>query len=177
MSVPAWPIPIQKTKFVMSKAHPTVLFRPNTPMPVLTSYATQAAPIASAVSEVKKQANHPAPGHVFSGRATSSVISLSAGSPSIHRRDRGPGADSAYACVTDGVIGSGLRPVPDLRQVADARPGSKLFEDPVAARAPMQQRHAAVQIREVSEDDGLRGADVLACRLDVAVGWTAPLLS
>ena len=34
MSVPAWPMPIQKTKFVMSNAQPTELFRPQVPMPV-----------------------------------------------------------------------------------------------------------------------------------------------
>ena len=34
MSVPAWPMPIQKTKFVMSNAHPTVVFKPQVPMPV-----------------------------------------------------------------------------------------------------------------------------------------------
>ncbi len=34
MSVPAWPMPIQKTKFVMSNAQPTVLLRPHVPVPV-----------------------------------------------------------------------------------------------------------------------------------------------
>ena len=34
MSVPAWPMPIQNTKFVMSNAQPTVRFRPQVPMPV-----------------------------------------------------------------------------------------------------------------------------------------------
>jgi hypothetical protein len=34
ISVPAWPIPIQKTKFVMSNAHPTEVFKPHVPMPV-----------------------------------------------------------------------------------------------------------------------------------------------
>src|SRR5262245_64627641 len=31
MSVPAWPMPIQKTKLVMSNAQPTLLFRPHVP--------------------------------------------------------------------------------------------------------------------------------------------------
>ena len=34
ISVPAWPIPTQKTKLVMSNAQPTVLLRPQVPMPV-----------------------------------------------------------------------------------------------------------------------------------------------
>jgi hypothetical protein len=35
ISVPAWPIPIQKTKFVMSHAHATGIIKPHTPTPVL----------------------------------------------------------------------------------------------------------------------------------------------
>ncbi len=34
ISVPAWPMPIQNTKLVMSKAQPTVRFSPQVPMPV-----------------------------------------------------------------------------------------------------------------------------------------------
>jgi hypothetical protein len=34
ISVPAWPIPIQNTKLVMSNAQPTLLLRPQIPMPV-----------------------------------------------------------------------------------------------------------------------------------------------
>ncbi len=34
ISVPAWPIPIQKTKLVMSNAQPTVLLSPQVPIPV-----------------------------------------------------------------------------------------------------------------------------------------------
>ncbi len=34
--VPAWPIPIQNTKFVMSQAQFTWLLRPHVPMPVIT---------------------------------------------------------------------------------------------------------------------------------------------
>ncbi len=34
ISVPAWPMPIQKTKLVMSKAQATGMLLPQTPMPV-----------------------------------------------------------------------------------------------------------------------------------------------
>ena len=34
ISVPAWPIPIQNTKFVISQAQPTGWFSPHTPTPV-----------------------------------------------------------------------------------------------------------------------------------------------
>src|ERR1035437_6060793 len=36
ISVPAWPIPIQNTKFVMSHAHPMGRLLPHTPIPVDT---------------------------------------------------------------------------------------------------------------------------------------------
>src|SRR3954470_18103278 len=47
ISVPAWPMPTQKTKLVMSKAQPTVRLRPQTPMPVRISYETVATPRTS----------------------------------------------------------------------------------------------------------------------------------
>ena len=34
MSVPAWPMPIQKTKLVMSTAQPTGWFNPQIPIPL-----------------------------------------------------------------------------------------------------------------------------------------------
>jgi hypothetical protein len=36
MKVPAWPIPIHQTKFVIAKAHATGMSLPQTPMPVVT---------------------------------------------------------------------------------------------------------------------------------------------
>ena len=41
ISVPAWPMPIQKTKLVMSNAQPTGLLLPQTPMPVRDQVADQ----------------------------------------------------------------------------------------------------------------------------------------
>src|SRR5437867_10943028 len=42
ISVPAWPIPIQKTKLVISQAQPTGRLLPHTPIPVLTRYVSMA---------------------------------------------------------------------------------------------------------------------------------------
>jgi hypothetical protein len=36
ISVPAWPIPTHQTKLVISQAQPTVLFRPQVPIPTDT---------------------------------------------------------------------------------------------------------------------------------------------
>src|SRR6185312_546881 len=40
ISVPAWPIPIHHTKFVISQAQPAGLLLPQTPMPVETRYVS-----------------------------------------------------------------------------------------------------------------------------------------
>ncbi len=49
--VPAWPIPIQKTKLVMSQAQPMGRLLPHTPMPVETRYASirPSTPVTEAV--------------------------------------------------------------------------------------------------------------------------------
>src|ERR1700737_191773 len=44
INVPAWPIPIQKTKFVMSQAQPTGTLLPHTPTPVKSRYRMQQTP-------------------------------------------------------------------------------------------------------------------------------------
>src|SRR5262245_40199828 len=44
MSVPAWPIPIQKTKLVMSNAHATGTLLPHTPTPVEIRYVAASTP-------------------------------------------------------------------------------------------------------------------------------------
>ena len=36
IKVPAWPMPIHQTKFIIGKAQPTGMFVPKTPMPVVT---------------------------------------------------------------------------------------------------------------------------------------------
>src|SRR4051795_11194215 len=57
--VPAWPMPIQKTKLVMSKAQPTVLFKPQVPMPVAISQEAAATPQPRASAAAAKQAHQP----------------------------------------------------------------------------------------------------------------------
>src|SRR5215471_18925322 len=69
ISVPACPMPIQKTKFVMSNAHATGMFEPHTPTPVEIRYvAASTPPIKS--DEVMRNAGHHQYGCGFS------VISL-----------------------------------------------------------------------------------------------------
>src|SRR6266850_4961471 len=79
ISVPAWPIPIQNTKFVMSNAQPTGTLSPQMPIPSQKSHetATPRTP-RSATAGMKK--NHQPIG-VFrsTGSATASVIEWKSG--------------------------------------------------------------------------------------------------
>ena len=73
ISVPAWPMPTQNTKFVMSKAHPTVRLRPQVPMPRVRVCTTAQAPRES-MERVTARASHQRRGGRRSvGAKTSSV--------------------------------------------------------------------------------------------------------
>src|SRR6266487_2834552 len=58
MSVPACPIPIQKTKFVMSQAHPTGMLFPHVPTPVEIWYPRQKRPKVAALAVMVKATHH-----------------------------------------------------------------------------------------------------------------------
>src|SRR5919198_921614 len=61
MSVPAWPMPIQKTKLVMSNAQPTGMFEPHTPTPVEIKYVAPSPPPTNS-DDVMRTAAHHQPG-------------------------------------------------------------------------------------------------------------------
>ena len=54
ISVPACPIPIQKTKLTIAKPQPTGLFTPHTPTPLSTRYPIIATRTTSSVEEMLK---------------------------------------------------------------------------------------------------------------------------
>src|ERR1019366_1445749 len=58
MSVPAWPIPIQKTKFTMSQAQLTGLLWPQTPTPVATRYVRPATVNEATKAAAAKHHHH-----------------------------------------------------------------------------------------------------------------------
>src|SRR5947208_10139975 len=58
MSVPACPIPIQKTKLVMSQAQQTGMLFPHTPTPVEIRYPMQKSPNVAAVAVMVKATHH-----------------------------------------------------------------------------------------------------------------------
>jgi len=62
ISVPAWPIPIQNTKLVMSHAQPTWLFRPQTPTPVMMRYRIISTPMPATLAVSRKVGSHHLPG-------------------------------------------------------------------------------------------------------------------
>src|SRR5437868_3902140 len=74
ISVPAWPMPIQKTKFVMSNAQPTGTFKPQMPMPSQNSQAMQKISRPSSDAEQVNAIHQPRLGERSIGAATASVI-------------------------------------------------------------------------------------------------------
>src|SRR6266566_6622863 len=125
MSVPAWPIPTQKTKFVMSNAQPTLLLSPQMPMPWLKRNATIAARFASAASASAKQIHQAFPGRASIGRATSSVTSRSDGFPTTQRT----GASAFGSIATTSVPrASDAADTAHLLEVRDVGPRPELFE-------------------------------------------------
>src|SRR5262245_21337174 len=79
MSVPAWPIPIQNTKFVMSHAQPTGTLSPQTPIPSQKSHETATPSSPRSVSEGKKKNHQPSGVFRSTGSATASVIEWKSG--------------------------------------------------------------------------------------------------
>ena len=72
--MPAWPMPTQKTKLVMSQAQPTGTFRPQTPMPSQTSQGTPIASPPSMRSATPKTAHQPSGAFRSRTEETTSVI-------------------------------------------------------------------------------------------------------
>src|SRR5262245_33189779 len=172
ISVPAWPMPIQNTKLVMSNAHPTVLLSPHVPTPVAISYVTHTTPRASAAPEAARHPYQPAPGRVSRGRAMSSLIACSDGAPSTQsgRTDQeSSDRNSVTVSRLMNVMGCGFA-VPDFRQVANAGPGAEVVQQHVVPRAPAAARQCTVRILRVAEDNRFRRACLLTGRLNLAVG-------
>jgi hypothetical protein len=95
--------PDQNTKFVMSNAHPTDLFRPT--RRCRSRSGRDAASAEPQRHQRRGEAAEPSlPGHASSGRAPSSVMSLSPGSPSLHEGRAGT-AGAWYVCLTEGIMG------------------------------------------------------------------------
>ena len=66
ISVPAWPIPIQKTKFTMGQPHITRLVFPQTPTPVEMRWNSPPPTPIRAISEEGRNSNHQRSGCLFS---------------------------------------------------------------------------------------------------------------
>ena len=66
--MPAWPMPTQKTKLVMSKPQPTVRLRPQVPMPVVRSCSRSGPRPAPGAAPATRNATHqPRPGRALEG--------------------------------------------------------------------------------------------------------------
>ena len=82
--VPAWPMPTQKTKLVMSKAQPTGLLRPQMPIPSQNSQAMLTPSRPSIEREMRKQIHQPRVAGRSIGRATASVMAWNVWAPRIN---------------------------------------------------------------------------------------------
>ncbi len=96
--VPAWPMPIQKTKLVMSQAQPTGLLLPQTPMPVKTvcRNAKTNSPASSPVHEIASHQRRV--GKDSSGRLMSSSSLRKSTSPSTKGAASSAGAAASALC-------------------------------------------------------------------------------
>src|SRR4026209_1131492 len=79
ISVPAWPIPTQKTKFVMSQAQPTGTLRPQMPIPSQKSHETATPSTLRRASDGRKKSHHPRRVGRSIGSATTSVMEWKSG--------------------------------------------------------------------------------------------------
>ena len=74
MSVPAWPIPIHHTKFVMSNAQPMGTLLPQMPMPVTTRYDKDANSRSVSMKAAPKPSHQPI--GVFRARTIAAILSV-----------------------------------------------------------------------------------------------------
>ena len=74
ISVPACPMPIQNTKFVMSQAQPTGTLRPQTPIPSQNSQETATPSRPRSAREGRKKSHQPSGVARSTGSATASVM-------------------------------------------------------------------------------------------------------
>src|SRR5688572_31891639 len=79
MSVPACPIPIQNTKFVMSHDQPTGTLSPQMPIPSQKSHETATPSRPRSATDGMKKNHHPIGVFRSSGSATASVIEWKSG--------------------------------------------------------------------------------------------------
>src|SRR5262245_53162418 len=114
MSVPAWPIPTQNTKFVMSQAQPTGTFRPQIPIPSQKSHET-ATPRRPRSARAGRKKNHQPIGvRRSTTSATTSVIAWKSGERRMRVGLPATGLSSSSASVW-------AKPVPPIQSVKGGR--------------------------------------------------------
>src|SRR5262249_51814919 len=119
--------------------------------------------------------------------AISFVIWRNEGSPSTHTG--GGNTDGCCCSASSGAFPftrvtvlliksslAGLSRIANLFQVTDVGPGSQFIQHLISPLAAQQLRHAAARVLQVAEDNRLRGAGLLARRLDFSIRQGAPAL-
>ena len=99
MSVPAWPMPTQKTKFVMSHAQPTGTLSPQMPIPSQKSHETATPRRPRSAREGMKKSHQPIGVGRSTGSATTSVMEWKSGERRISVGRPATGLSSSSASV------------------------------------------------------------------------------
>ena len=99
MSVPAWPMPTQNTKFVMSHAQPTGTLRPQMPIPSQNSHETATPRRPRSAREGMKKSHQPIGVGRSTGSATTSVMEWKSGERRISVGRPATGLSSSSASV------------------------------------------------------------------------------
>ena len=151
--MPAWPMPIQKTKLVMSKAQPTVRFRPQVPMPDDRLIRDRGDAQEEEAKRHEEGGPPQRPGPAFHGRAHIRVTWASDLSPSI-RGGRSAIAASAMMFFF-ALLFSLLRAIAHDGQISHRGAHVEFLQHPVASGVCHHLADVAVGVVEVAEDDGL----------------------
>ena len=177
ISVPAWPIPIHQTKFVIAKPHITGVA--NAPdayafgeqhrhRPAGTAAADPRPTVKPANQNERRLLGEDDGGDLIGDRAEGIARSDDLFRPPADRLPRGSSA-MAYALDLRIRIAQG-------RQIRGARPRVEVGQQCVIPFIGFQLGHAAVLVVDIAEDDRLGRASGLAGGLDLAIADLAVLL-
>src|SRR5947199_3393245 len=174
ISVPAWPMPIHQTKLMIAKPQPMGTLTPQIPTPFSTRWVSATNSSIIRANETAKPANQP---HGVRRWRTMllifSVTEAKSWPGPISSPVTGGGVASLARSAT-GHLGVG---VAHRGQVGRARTRVQLREEDVVAGLGLEPGHPALGVVDVSEDDRLARARLLASGLDLAVADRPPLVA
>src|SRR5580704_13014016 len=162
ISVPAWPIPIHQTKLTIANPQPTGMLIPQIPTPLMISHV--AAPISncSTLNAIRNPKTHPMV--IFRLRTMPEILSDTDARlcPSSITGPISIFDGNSTGCAMLAVLLRFLHfriGVADFRQIRGARARVQLAQQRIVETAAFPFGNAALRVVEISEHNGLRGAD------------------